>query len=84
MKEGLLALSLANRAFYKANPVSSDYNHMKYYQTCLGTDYLVCSNQTLSIIDFDIKDHSGIIVSLHSYHVSFSDLFVNAADDETL
>ena len=55
MKEGLLALSLANRAFYKANPVSSDYNLLKYDQTCLGMDYLDFSNQKLSIIDFNIK-----------------------------
>ena len=36
----------------KKIPVSADYNHLVNDQTALGTDYLDCSNQTLSLIEF--------------------------------
>ncbi|MFM7983444.1 MAG: hypothetical protein ACKPKO_29380 [Candidatus Fonsibacter sp.] len=44
-------------------------------------DYLDCSNQTLSRIDFMIKDHNGNTVNLHENHVSFSIIFVKVADE---
>ena len=42
----------------KKIPVSADYNQVIYDQTVFGMDYLDCSNQKLSLIDFNLKDHS--------------------------
>ena len=61
-------------------PVSSNSNHIIYDQTVLGIDYLDGSNQTLSIINFKIKDHNGRIVNLNDHDVSFSIIFVKTAD----
>ena len=36
----------------KKTPVNAGYNEIVYDQTVLGMDYLDCSNQTLSRIDF--------------------------------
>ena len=36
----------------KKIPVSASYREMIYYQRVLGMDYLGCSNQTLSKVDF--------------------------------
>ena len=36
----------------KKVPVNANYNQMIYDSTVLGMDYLDCSNQTLSRIDF--------------------------------
>ena len=44
---------------------------MIYDSTVLGMDYLDCSNQTLSRIDFKVKDSYGNIVNLHGNHLSF-------------
>ncbi|MFM7985302.1 MAG: hypothetical protein ACKPKO_38885 [Candidatus Fonsibacter sp.] len=55
----------------RKNLVSAGYNEIVYDQTALGMDYLDCSNQTLSRIDFKIKDHNGYIVNLHENHVHF-------------
>ncbi|MFM7988352.1 MAG: hypothetical protein ACKPKO_54475, partial [Candidatus Fonsibacter sp.] len=57
-------------------PVNASYNDIVYDQTVLGMDYLDCSNQTLSRIDFKIKDHNGYIVNLHENHASFSIILV--------
>ena len=65
----------------KKIPVSADYNQLIYDQTVLGMDYLDCSNQTLNLIDFKLKDHKGKIVNLHGGHVSFSIIFVKVADE---
>jgi len=65
----------------KKIPVSDDYNQVIYYQTVLGMDYLDCSNQPLSLIDFKLKDHNGNIVNLHGGHVSFSIIFVKVTDE---
>ena len=67
----------------KKNPVSASYSEMIYYQTVLGMDYLDCSGETLSRIDFKIKDHAGNIVNLHNNHVSFSIIFVKVTDEWT-
>ena len=54
---------------------------MVYDQTALGMDYLDCSNQTLSRIDFKITYHNGITANLHEKHVSLSTIFVKVADE---
>ena len=59
----------------KTIPVCSDYNQLIYDQRVLGMDYLDCSNQTWSIIEFKIKGHSGNIATLHKKRVMFSVLF---------
>ena len=56
----------------KTIPVSVDYDQLIYDQTVLGMDYLDCSNQTLSLIDFELKDDNGHIFYLQDNHVSFS------------
>ncbi|MFM7986875.1 MAG: hypothetical protein ACKPKO_46930 [Candidatus Fonsibacter sp.] len=65
----------------KKIPVNANYNEIVYDQTALGMDYLDCSNQTLSRIDFKIKDHNGHIVNLHENHASFSIIFVKVSDE---
>ena len=65
----------------KTRAVSASYSEMIYYPTVIGMDYLDCSNQTLSRIDFKIKDHAGNIVNLHNNHVSFSIIFVKVTDE---
>ena len=65
----------------KKIPVSADYNQLIYDQTVLGTDYLDCSNQTLSLINFKLRDYTGEVVNLHGGHVSFSIIFVKVADE---
>ncbi|MFM7980858.1 MAG: hypothetical protein ACKPKO_16225, partial [Candidatus Fonsibacter sp.] len=65
----------------KKIPVNVGFDSMIYDQTVLGMDYLGCSNQTLSRIDFKIKDHAGNIVKLHMSHASFSIIFVKVSDD---
>ena len=62
-------------------PVRADYNQLIYDQTVLGMDYLDCSHQTLNLIDFKLKDHTGDVVNLHGNHVSFSIIFVTGADE---
>ena len=57
------------------------YHQLIYDQTVLGMDYLDCSNHTLSLIDFKLKDHTGEVVNLHGGHVSFSIIFVKVADE---
>ena len=70
-------LSTANGASKRR----SDYNQLIYDQSVLGMDYLDCSNQTLSLIDFKLKDHTGEVVNLHGGHVSFSIIFVKVVDE---
>ena len=52
----------------KKIPVSADYNQLIY-------------DQTFSLIDFKLKDHTGEVVNLHGGHVSFSIIFVKVADE---
>ncbi|MFM7983921.1 MAG: hypothetical protein ACKPKO_31810 [Candidatus Fonsibacter sp.] len=44
----------------KKVPKRAIYYEMIYDQTVLGVDYLDCSNQTLSRIDYKMKDSYGI------------------------
>ena len=53
---------------------------MIYDQHALGMDYLDCSNQTLSTIDFKIKGHIGNIVNVKQSHTRFS-FFGKVVDD---
>jgi hypothetical protein len=59
----------------KKIPVSADYNQLIYEHT------VYCSHQTLSLIDFKLKDHTGEVINLHGAHVSFSIIFVKVADE---
>ena len=56
----------------KEIPVSAEDNKLIYDPSVLGLEYLDCSNRTLSLIDFKIKDHNGYIVKLHDSQVSFA------------
>ena len=48
----------------KKIPVSADYNQLINDQTVLGMTYLNCSNQTLSLIDFKLKDDAGCMAAM--------------------
>ena len=65
----------------KKIPVSANYNQLIYDQSVLGMDYLDCSNQTLSLIDFKPKDHTGEVVNLHGNRASFSIICVKVAGE---
>ena len=65
----------------KKIPVSANYNQLIYDQTVLGMDYLDCSRQTLSLIDFELKDHTKEVVNLRGNHARFSIIFVKVADE---
>ena len=65
----------------KKIPVSADYNQLVYDQTALRRAYLDCSNQTLSLTDFKLKDRTRDVVNLHGNHVSVSIIFVKVADE---
>ena len=56
-------------------PVTAGYNEMVYYQAVLGTDDLDCSRQTLSRLEFQLKDMYGNVIYRHGNHWSFSMLF---------
>ena len=66
----LMSVSGGEWGMLQKAPVSADNNQLIYDQAAVGMAYLDCNNQTLSLLDFKIKDHSGNIVNLHSNHAS--------------
>ena len=71
---------MVNGGILKKIPVSAVYNQLIYDQAVLGMDYLDCSNQTVRIIDFKLKEHNGDVVNLHGGRVSFFIIFVKVVD----
>lgn len=63
------------RGIIKKVPVSANYNEMIFDQVVLGSDYLDCSRQTLSRLEFQLKDVFGNLVDLNGNHWSFSIVF---------
>ena len=59
----------------KKVPVTATYNEMIFDQAVIGSDYLDCSRQTLSRLEFQLKDAYGKIVELNDNHWSFSLVF---------
>jgi hypothetical protein len=54
---------------------------MIFDQVTLPGDYLDCSNQTWSRIDFKMKDSYGNIINLHGNHWSFSIVFIKVNEE---
>ena len=65
----------------KTIPISADYNRLINDQTVLGMNYLDCSNQTLSQIDFKIKRTTAETSSIYIINMWASLLFVKVADE---
>ena len=63
-------------------PVRAGYNEMIYDNgSGLTSEYLDCSNQTLSRIHFKMKDSYGNIINLHGNHWSFSIVFIKVNEE---
>ena len=63
------------RGVIKKVPVRSNFNEMIYDDAVLGIDYLDCSKQSLSRLEFQLKDVYGNIINLHGNHWSCSLIF---------
>ena len=65
-----------DRTIIKKVPVSANYNEMIIDQNIYtGLDFIDCSRQTLSRLEFKLKDHSGNIMNLNGNYWSFSSIF---------
>ena len=65
----------------KKIPVTSGYGYLIVDQYTSNHDFLDCSEQTLSTLEFNVKDVEGNILNLHGYNVSFSIVFSNHSED---
>ena len=63
------------RSIVKKVPVNAGYGELVFDQSLVGIDYLDCSRQTLSRLNFQLKDVFGNVVGLHGQHWSFSIVF---------
>ena len=63
------------RSIVKKVPVNAGYGEMVFDQSLVGIDYLDCSRQTLSRLNFQLKDVFGNVVGLHGQHWSFTIVF---------
>ena len=62
-------------------PVRANYNEMIYDDAVLGIDYLNCSRQSLSRLEFQLRDVFGNIINLHGNHWSFSIIFTKMKEE---
>ena len=69
------------RGILKKIPVRASYNELLFDQTILGMDYLDCSNQSISTLDFKLKDSYNNTINLHGNHWSFSIIFVRINEE---
>ena len=63
------------RGIVKKVPVRANFNEMIYDDAVLGIDYLDCSRQSLSRLEFQLKDVYGNYINLHCNHWSCSIIF---------
>ena len=66
---------LGRRTIIKKIPIASDYGFSTIDRVVSAHDYLDCSRQTLSTMEFRISDYLGRDIPLHGSHVSFSLIF---------
>ena len=66
---------MGRRTIIKKVPIASDYGFSTIDRVVSAHDYLDCSRQTLSIIEFRLTDYLGRDIPLHGSHVSFSLIF---------
>ena len=69
-----------DRGIIKKVPVRANYNEMIYDDAVLGIDYIDVSRQTLSRLEFQLKDSFGNIIDLHGNHWSCSLVFAKLKD----
>ena len=65
----------------KKVPVTSSYGYLIVDQYTSAHDFLDCSEQTINMLEFNIKNVSGKILNLHGYNVSFSIVFSTHNED---
>jgi hypothetical protein len=65
----------------KKVPVTSSYGSMIIDTATSNHDFLDCSDQCLSTIEFNIRDVMGNIIPLHGSNVSFSIVFAAHSED---
>jgi len=70
-----------DRGIIKKVPVRANYNEMIYDDAVLGIDYIDVSRQTLSRLEFQLKDSFGNIIDLHGNHWSCSLVFAKLKED---
>jgi len=68
---------LGRRTIIKKVPIASDYGFSTIDRVVSAHDYLDCSRQTLSTMEFRITDFLGRDIPLHGSHVSFSLIFTS-------
>ena len=69
------------RGVVKKSPVRANFNEMIYDDAVLGIDYLNCSKQSLSRLEFQLKEVLGNIINLHGDHWSFSLIFAKMKEE---
>ena len=60
----------------KKVPVNADVGQYIFYDEFLMTDVLDCSKQSISVLEFTLRDSKGNIINLHNNNSSFSIGFV--------
>jgi hypothetical protein len=63
------------RDIIKKVPVNANYNEVIFNNVMTAQDYLDCSRQTLSRLEFRLEDVFGNVLDLHGNHWSFSIIF---------
>ena len=69
------------RGIVKKVPVRANFNEMIYDDAVLGIDYLDCSRQSLSRLEFQLKDVYGNYINLHGNHWSFNMIFAKMKEE---
>ena len=65
----------------KKVPVEVNYGELIFDRVVMSSDYLDCSNQTLSMLEFQLKDLYGNEIDLNGNHWSFSIVFVKIPEE---
>ena len=65
----------------KKVPITSMYGYLVVDSFSSNHDFLDCSDQTLNMLEFQIKDVGGKVVNLHGYNVSFTIVFAQHNED---
>ena len=73
--------SSGERGIVKQVPVRANFNEMIYDDAVLGIDYLDCSRQSLSRLEFQLKDVYGNYINLHGNHWSCSIIFAKMKEE---
>ena len=69
------------RGILKKIPVRASHNELLFDQTILGMDYLDCSNQCISTLDFKLNDSYNNTINLHGNHWSLSIILVRINEE---